>query len=240
MLKNVTPDPVGASPNVLDALTDSALDQKIVAKIQMIGSALKGRDRAIAEIEKCEKSAVQSAWRLGQFLIEKKKRMVHGEWGAWLSTLPHVSPTSATNFMRLAREIGSAADLKSSIRATLRALPEPTTATPKSAPTTAVKIVEPEPVEPTEPDSAAVINDLEGELYDAQERVAIMEESTDPKSRKVIDKLNNQAELIRTLKASVADWQSKASAARKENGSLKRRIKALETELDRRRPRHTA
>ena len=135
--------------------------------------------------------------------------------------------------MRIACQIASAGNLKPSIRATLRALP-----TPKSKPAPAV--VEPEPVEPPEPDSAAVINDLEGELYDAQERVAIMEESTDPKSRKVIDKLNNQAELIRTLKASAADWQSKASAARKENGSLKRRIKALETELGRRRPRHTA
>ena len=67
-----------------------------------------------------------------------------------------------------------------------------------------------------------------------------MEEATDPKSRKAIDRLNNQTELIRTLKASVANWQSKASAARKENTSLKRKVKALETELDRRRPRHAA
>ena len=57
-----------------------------------------------------------------------------------------------------------------------------------------------------------------------------MEEAVDPKSRKAVDKLNNQAELIKTLKAASADWQSKASAARKEILALKRRIKALEQE----------
>ena len=122
--------------------------------------------------------------------------------------------------------------LKSSIRASLRAVAAPS-ATPKPK-----LVIEPAEPAPVEPDNAAVIEDLETELSDAQERVAIMEEAVDPKSRKAIDKLNNQAELIKTLKASVADWQSKASAARKENASLKRNIKALETE--RRRPRHVA
>ena len=250
MSENVTTEPGGASPNVLAALTNSDLDQKIGAKIQMIGNALKGRDRAIAEIEKCEKSAVQSAWRLGQFLIEKKKRLVHGEWGAFLYALPHVSPTSATNYMRLARGIGSAADLKSSIRETLELLPAPATAKPKSKPTLAVrivepatakpktiavKIVEPEPVWPTSLDSAAMIEGLEKELYrerekvaDLEERNAIIVESADPEAQKTADTINNQRALIQTLKAGVAEWQGKASAARKEITTLKRRIKGLE------------
>ena len=247
MSENVTTEPVGASPNVLAALTNSDLDQKIGAKIQMIGSALAGHARAIAEVEKCEKSAVRSAWRLGQFLIEKKKRLAHGEWGKWLSALPHVSPTSATNYMRIGRQIGSAADLKSSIRETLELLPALATAKPKSVavkvvkPATAtpkaiaVKIVEPDPeVEP----GAETISALEKELYrerekvaDLEERNAIIVESADPEAQKTADTINNQRELIQTLKAGVAEWQGKASAARKEITTLKRRIKLLEQEI---------
>ena len=223
MPKNVTTEPGGASPNVLAELTDFDLDRKIAAQNQMIESAIAGHDRAIKEVEKCEKSAVLSAWRLGQSLTEKKTRLPHGEWLPWLDSCG-ISASRASDCMRIACQIASAGNLKPSIRATLRALP-----TPKSKPAPAV--VEPEPVEPPEPDSAAVINDLEGELYDAQERVAIMEESTDPKSRKPIDTINNQRELIKTLKASVADWQGKASSARKENGALKRKIAGLEKQI---------
>ena len=114
--------------------------------------------------------------------------------------------------MLLGRQITGAGYLGPSIRATLKELSPLTPAA-----------VQPEP---GEVDSAAVIAKLEAELYDAQERVAIMEEATDPKSRAAIDKLNNQTELIKTLKTSVANWQSRASAARKEIQSLKRRIKA--------------
>ena len=254
MSENVTTEPVGASANVLAELSEPALDQKINDKIQMIGSALKGHARAIAEVEKCEKSAVRSAWRLGGFLVEKKRRLEHGEWLPWLASLPHVSATSATNYMRIANQIDSAADLGLSIRATLRALPEPATATPKVVPvfipvevdspavakpksptTTAVKIVEPDlGVEP----NAETISALEKELYgerektaDLEERIAIILESADPKAQEIADTINNQRALIKTLKASVSEWQSKASAARKENGALKRRIKSLEKEI---------
>ena len=252
MPENATSAPGDASNNELAALSDSDLDQKIGAKIQMIGSALEGRDRAVEEVERCKKSAVLSAWRLGQFLIEKKSRLTHGGWLTWLDSCPRVSSSSAANYMRLARQISSAGNLGPSIRATLRALPAPATAKPKSKPTLAVrivepatakpktiavKIVEPAPVWPTERDSAAMIEGLENELYAErernealEERMSIMEEAIDPKSRKAVDKLNNQAELIRTLKASSADWQSKAGAARKEITMLKRKIKTFEKE----------
>ena len=111
---------------------------------------------------------------------------------------------------------------------------EPATATPK---TVAVKIVESEPVWPTSLDSAAMIEGLEIELYSEreknetlEERVSIMQEAADPESRETANRLVNQAELIRTLKAQVADWQAKAGAARKEITTLKRRIKGLEKE----------
>ena len=241
MPENATSAPDGASTNVLAELTDFDLDQKIGANIQMIGNALAGRDRAVEEVEKCKKSAVLSAWRLGQFLIEKKSRLAHGEWLPWLYSLPRVSHSSASDYMRLARQIASAGNLGSSIRATLRALPEPTTATPKSAPATAtpksvtVKVDSPEPVWPTSSDSVAMIAGLEKELYgerekvaDLEERIALMTETADPKAQKTVDTINNQRELIKTLKAGVAEWQGKASAARKENGALKRKIKGLE------------
>ena len=126
--------------------------------------------------------------------------------------------------MRLAREISSAGNLKRSISETLRSLPSPS-ATPKPKP-----VIEPAEPTPAEPDNAAVIEKLEADLYDAVERVAIMEESTDPQSRKAIDKLNNQAELIRTLKASVAEWQSRHAEAQRTIKALNRHIRELEKE----------
>ena len=215
------------------ALADHDLDRKIADQIRMIKSALADRYRALETIKKCEKSAVISAWHLGHFLIEKKDRLEHGRWLPWLESTG-ISSSSAADYMRVGREISSAGYLKSSIRATLRALPSPS-ATPKPKP-----VIEPAEPAPAEPDNAAVIEDLETELYDAQERIGIMEEAADPKSRKAIDKLNNQAELIKTLKASVGEWQSKHADARRENGALKRKIKELETELGGRRPRHAA
>ena len=113
MPENATSAPGDASNNELAALSDSDLDQKIGAKIQMIGSALEGRDRAVEEVERCKKSAVLSAWRLGQFLIEKKSRLTHGGWLTWLDSCPRVSSSSAANYMRLARQIASAGNLGS-------------------------------------------------------------------------------------------------------------------------------
>ena len=235
MSENVTTEPDGASNSELAELTDFELDRKIVESNQMIKSAIKGRDRALDMVEKCEKSAVLSAWRVGQFLIVKKGRLEHGRWLPWLESTG-IPSSSAADYMRLAREISSAGNLKSSIRATLQALPSP-----KSKPAPAV--VEPESADA----SAKTIKGLESELYaereksaSFEEQVAVMEEAVDPKTRKTIDKLNNQAELIKTLKAASADWQSKHADARRENGALKRKIKALETELGRSRPRHAA
>ena len=156
---------------------------KIGEQNQMIESALADRYRALETIKKCEKSAVISAWRLGQLLIEKKGRLTHGAWLPWLDS-SGISASSASDYTRIARQIASAGNLKPSIRETLRTLPAPPTAKPKSKPAPAV--VEPEPVETPEPDSAAVIEGLEKELYDAQERVAIMEEAADPKIRKAV------------------------------------------------------
>ena len=212
---STTAPPVAAT---LGTLADSELDREIRDRAKMISVALADHDRALEMVKKCEKSAVLSGWRLGQFLNEKKGRLEHGRWLPWLESTG-ISSSSAADYMRLGREISSAGNLGASIRATIRALSPPAPA-----------VVEPGPADLPEPDSAAVITKLEADLYDAQERTAIMEEAVDPKSRKAIDKLNNQAELIRTLKASVAKWQSKHADARRENGALKRRIRALENQ----------
>ena len=217
-MQDSTAPPVAAT---LGTLADSDLNQKIADRIRMIKSALADRERALDMVKKCEKSAVLSGWRLGQFLTEKKSRLEHGRWLPWLESTG-ISSSSAADYMRLGREISSAGNLGASIRATIRALSPPAPA-----------VVEPGPADLPEPDSAAVIAKLEADLYDAQERTAIVEEAVDPKSRKAIDKLNNQAELIRTLKASVAKWQSKHADARRENGALKRRIRALENQKGR-------
>ena len=248
MPENATSAPADARNNELAELTDFELDRKIVASNQMIESAIAGHDRAIAEVEKCDKSAVLSAWRLGQFLIEKKSRLGHGKWLPWLDSCG-ISPSSASDYTRIASQIASAGNLKPSIRETLRTLPAPA-ATPKSVPVlVAVKVVKPATATPTflavkvvKPDlgiepGAETIRALEKELYgerekvaDLEERNSIMEEAADPEIRATADKINNQRELIKTLKAAVAEWQGKASAARKEITVLKRKIAGLEKE----------
>ena len=243
--------PDGASPDgaaTHKTLADDELDRAIRDRLQMINRALADHDRAIKTITQCEKSAVLTAWRLGGLLAEKKGRLEHGRWLPWLESTG-ISSSSAADYMRLAREISSAGNLKSSIRATLQALPSPS-ATPKPKPTIAVKAVKPATATPktvavkiVEPDlgiepGAETISALEKELYgerekvaDLEERIAIILEAADPEIREAVDKLNNQAELIRTLKAQVADWQAKAGAARKEAAALKRKIKTFEKEL---------
>ena len=223
MSENVTTEPDGASNSELAELTDFELDRKIGEQNQMINRALAARDDALKAVTKCEKSAVISAWRLGQFLIEKKRRLGHGQWLPWLSTVG-LGERQARRYLRLA-EIGLESDLDVSIVRTLKKLDA---VTPATAPAPAsAKLA---PVEP-EADNAAVIEQLESELSDARERCSIMLEAADPKSRKPIDTINNQRELIKTLKALAADWQGKASSARKENGALKRKIAGLEKQI---------
>ena len=186
-------------------------------------------------------------------LIEKKDRLAHGSWGALAGfAVGTYRRTSASDYTRIARQIASAGNLGPSIRATLELLPALAAAKPKSVPVivpVAVKVVKPTTATPKaiavkivkpdlgiEPD-AETISALEKELYgerekvaDLEERNSIMEEAADPEIRATADTINNQRELIKTLKASVAKWQSKHADARRENGALKRRIRALENQ----------
>ena len=70
------------------------------------------------ELGKIERRRVKTAFELGRALIERKEMHGHGPWGAYVKRLP-ISQSSATDYMRIAREIDSAANLKDSIRATL-------------------------------------------------------------------------------------------------------------------------
>ncbi len=188
-------------------LSDENLDRKIAQLNQSV-------DAALADHKTAERSAVEDAWALGQHLVEKKNRLKHGEFLPWLATTG-IADSTANEFMMLARQITSVGDLGVSIRSSIRGLkppPQPAAALPV----------------PAEVDPATIISGLEADLAAAEERTAIMEEAADPKSRKAIDKLNNQAELVRTLKASVGNWQSKHADAVREIKALKRRCKALE------------
>ena len=64
-----TTTPCGAATH--KTFADVELDEKIADRIRMIESALAARDDALKAVTKCEKSALISAWRLGQFLTEK-------------------------------------------------------------------------------------------------------------------------------------------------------------------------
>ena len=83
----------------------------------MINRALADRDRAVKTVAQCEKSAVLSAWRLGQFLTEKKRRLGHGNWLPWLSSVG-LGDRQARRYLRLA-QIGLESDLDVSITATI-------------------------------------------------------------------------------------------------------------------------
>ena len=72
------------------------------------------------------------------------------------------------------------------------------------------------------------LHDKEGEIEGLRERIAIMEESADPDLRAAMQKINNQAEIIRTLKSQVGSWQAKCGDLQREKRSLKRKLKALE------------
>ena len=235
-------------------LKDFNLDRRIAQLIQTVEAAFADHETAHETIQtahetisRSEKSAVKGAWSLGKHLIEKKRRLPHGAWEQWLATTD-ISLTTAKNYMTMASQIVSADDLKPSIRSTLESLPALAAAKPKSVPEIVpVAVIKPATATPKalavavvkpdlgpEPD-AETIDALEKELYAEREKVAgleersaIMEEAASPESREVFDKINNQAELVKTLKASIANVQAKNTGLLAQLKALKRRNKALE------------
>jgi Protein of unknown function (DUF3102) len=79
------------------------------------------------EVEAAEASwrdAVGHAIRAGELLLEAKAQLKHGRWGAWLDANFPGSRTTATNYMRLARESATVADLPT-VREAVAALARP-------------------------------------------------------------------------------------------------------------------
>ena len=116
------PVPLHSDEN-LSALADSALDERIADCVGGIDSALSQRGKALNEVEKHERDAVLLAWRLGNCLLEKKRRLPHGHFTDWclaFSARTGVSGRSASDYMRLAAHFRSAANLRPSIRESLR------------------------------------------------------------------------------------------------------------------------
>ena len=85
-------------------------------------------------------------------------------------------------------------------------------------------------------DPSATIADLEAQLFRATEKVRDLEEEgrniieavESEDTRKLMMKYTSQGELVRSLKASVGEWQMKHSQVLRENQSIRRKIKALE------------
>ena len=114
-MRHTTTTPCGAATH--KTLADVELDKKIADRIRMIESACAARDDALKAVTECEKSAVINGWRLGKFLIEKKRRLGHGQWLPWLSAVG-LGERQARRYLRLA-EIGLESDLDVSITATI-------------------------------------------------------------------------------------------------------------------------
>ena len=95
------------------ALSNDALDKAIEADVRQLEGAVK--------------KAVETAWRLGQRLTLRRERTKHGAWEPYLRKVG-ITERSARVYMTMARQIGSAADLAPSIRATLTDIGETTKA----------------------------------------------------------------------------------------------------------------
>ena len=110
----------------LTALADHALDGQIDDQARKIDRALAERREALDAVADCEQRAVLAAWQLGKCLVEKKRRLPHGhftDWSQAFAARTGVSGRSLRDYMKLARNFGSAANLHPSIRKSLRSIP---------------------------------------------------------------------------------------------------------------------
>ena len=215
----------------MKALTDIELDRAIADDVRAINAALTDRKKHLEAVAGCEKSAVISAWRLGGRLLEKKKRLPHGGWLPYLASAG-IGERSAQDYMRLATQIRSAADLGPSIRETLRALPKPSP-TPAERPPQAP--ANDESAE-TEPDSnpnpiAALEASLDAERATNEglvEKLAIVEAQLDPGQLDQIGGLHAQVSTLRSqLNARMFDLQK----MQRSRNWWKRKAEALEKQL---------
>ena len=89
---------------------------------------------------------------------------------------------------------------------------------------------------PTVDPSAEAITDLEAQLFRANDKIRDLEDEIrniqqtvdSEDARKLMRTYTSQSELVRSLKASVGEWQHKHARVLKENQTIKRKIKALE------------
>ena len=68
-------------------------------------------------------------------------------------------------------------------------------------------------------------------LEEARERIAILEEGVSDEARPLLDKLNNQAELIRTLKSQLNEKTSKLADATRTINALRRKATGFEKQV---------
>ena len=136
------PVDAGASPERLAALTSIStkmLDADIQDAARQIDKIDRDRKSALDNARKADRKAVEVAWQLGQKLNQRKALTAHGEWEPYLEGMS-IGRRNASNYMRIASEIGSASDLGPSIRATLKQIrqqkepPHPVTGQPLSGP----------------------------------------------------------------------------------------------------------
>ena len=124
MANSSQPVPLHTVKN-LSALADGALDDKIGICAKRISHALFERAEALKMVEGHERSAVHAAWELGSYLLEKKRRISNFgfvDWCAAFYLQTGISGRSVRDYMRLARHFGSAANLRPSIRESLRVI----------------------------------------------------------------------------------------------------------------------
>ena len=216
---STTEPPVAAT---LAALSDFNLERKIRDRLQMINRALAARDDALKAVTNCEKSAVLSAWRLGQHLAEKKLRLGHGNWLPWLKTVG-LGERQAQRYLRLAG-IRHESNLDGSITKTLARLDHQDAQLQKAA--------------LREPDQARLVQEMRAELDQLRdkndklaEREAIMFESATPEVRAKIDKYFAQAEQIRELRAARDGHMTEHAQLMREKRALKLRKRSLDKQI---------
>jgi len=71
----------------------------------------KNTDECAEEILGWKNTMGLGAYRIGQALNWAKEQLSHGEWGTWLRERVDFSPSTAQNFMRIAREVDESSSL---------------------------------------------------------------------------------------------------------------------------------
>lgn len=164
-----------------------------MATVEKLGTALAAEIREEYELaNSLARDAVVHAIRCGEKLIEAKAALAHGEWLPWLEEHWPASAKTATNYMRLAANKETVADLPVGDGLKLLAAKDAVDRAPRAPRAPKVEIMDAEVVEPGESAQNGSVDSLEAvsAVFEAPEEVsaaAVVETPTEASVESVED-----------------------------------------------------